>query len=501
MMKWIEQFKSARRAGVPLVGIETPDMTATIQEITKSLNGDAEKVAVMVWDIVRGLSGFNKKGQATVKTFGDAESLRGLTANPTEALAMIAEKLNGEAIVVMMNAHRFVENEGVAQAIWNLRDPFKAAGQTLVLLGPVLKMPVELERDVVVLEEALPDDAQLTEIVKGVFDDGGVSVPAKLDPIVEAARGLAAFSAEQAAAMALTAKGINLPAMWERKRKMIEQTPGLSVVRNAPTFNDVGGIENAKTFGKALFNGTQPPSCVVFVDEIEKAMAGSFGAGGDTSGVSQDALGVLLRSMEDNEWTGQILVGPPGCSKSMYGKALGASYNVPTIALDLGAAKGSLVGQSEQQVRQMVKVIQGIAGSGAYWVATCNRLETLPPELRRRFCDGVWYFDLPTADEREAIWKVNLEKYAVKADQDRPDDDGWTGADVRNCCRIAARFKASLVAASQFLTPVCKSDPDSIERLRKIAEGKFLSASHQGVYQQRVRSAGDGKRKIRTENN
>lgn len=201
-----------------------------------------------------------------------------------------------------------------------------------------------------------------------------------------------------------------------------------------------------------------------------------------------------MRAMEDNGWSGQIAVGPPGCAKSMYGQALGASHNVPTIAVDLGAAKGSLVGESERRVRGIVKTLQAVAGRGAHWVATCNRLETLPPELRRRFRFGLWYFDLPDGEERAGIWKLQMNAFGLGADQERPEDDGWTGADIRNCCEIAWRLKASLVAAAQFITPVAKSDPESIERLRKLAHKRFLSASYAGTYDREKKVEAKGRK-------
>jgi len=213
-------------------------------------------------------------------------------------------------------------------------------------------------------------------------------------------------------------------------------------------------------------------------------MAGSSGLG-DSSGTSQDQLGVLLSAMQDNEWSGLIAVGPPGCAKSMYAKALGNTHQVPTIKLDLGAMKGSLVGQSEQQIRAAVKIIKAVAGKSAYWVATCNKLDVLPPELRRRFTDGIWFFDLPDDSERARIWNLMAKRYKIRDDQQKelPRDTDWTGADIRNVCSIAYRLNVTLKEAATYITPVAKSDPASIERLRKVADGSFLSATSPGVYE------------------
>jgi len=492
-MDHVTQFSKGRSVGVPIMGIETPDQEATIGSLMKILK-EAEKQPVIGWDLVRGFTALNERGAAVlVKIASDPQELKGKTINVVEALDL-ANAFADDTVVFLRNAHRILDEQGVSQAVSNLRDTNKAKGRTLVLLAPFLRLPVELERDVIVLDEPLPDDAQLGAIVKGVYEDAAMAQPtaAHLDGLVSAARGLAAFQSEQAAAMALTKTGVDRAELWERKRKMIELTPGLSVVRSAATFAQIGGIENAKTFGAAIFKGQARPSCVVFIDEIEKSLGGASGEHGDSSGVSQDALGVLLKAMEDNQWTGQIAVGPPGCAKSMFAQALGESHDVPTIAVDLGAAKGSLVGQSEQRVRGIVRVLKAVAGSGAYWVATCNRLETLPPELRRRFRFGLWYFDLPDATERAAIWGLQQARYKIRADQakEMPDDAEWTGADIRNCCEIAWRLNSSLIAAAQFITPVSKSDPESIAKLRNVAHHRFLSASYSGTY--------DRERKVET---
>ncbi len=494
-----DQFKAARRVSVPLVAIETADQAATIKQLMTSMKEGNQEVEVPVvrWDLIRGLVGLNQAGEKAVALVApDADLRKATTANPAECLDL-ANKLPAKSVLFFLNAHRYLESEAVSQAIWNLRDTFKGNTRTLVLLGPIFRLPVELEKDVIMFEEPLPTDGQIGEIVTKVYAMGKLARPADeiLSKAVRASKGLAAFPVEQVTAMSLTRDGVDLTEMWERKRKMIEQTKGLAVMRTGERFEDIGGIDNAKRFGKMIFGGAEPPSCVVFVDEIEKALQGAVGSGQDTTGISQDFLGVMLRAMEDNEWTGQICVGPPGCAKSMFAKSLGNTHEVPTITMDLGAAKGSLVGESEKAIREMVKVIQSVAGKGAYWVATCNRLDSLPPELRRRFRYGLWFFDLPSREERDKIWSLNLKRYGVKPKQqaEKPDDEGWTGADIRNCCEIAWRLQCSLLAASQFITPVHRSDPEGIQKLRKIADGRFLSASHAGMYRMTSPEAENGR--------
>lgn len=487
MRTLIEQFRAARRSGTPLVAIETPDPAATMSAIIQGMNG--KNPPFMQWDIVQGLQPMNENGSKEIQRLGvSKEELAMRSTNPTEMLSMLT-KLQGEAIVFIHNAQRFIDSESVMQAIWNLRDVFKGRMNTLVLLGPSIQLPAELTRDVIVMDEPLPDDESLGAIADTVYQSARAALVDLKDmtkkqraDVVRASRGLSAFSAEQAISMSVTPKaGIDVTELWERKRKMIEQTKGLQVYTGGESFDDIGGISRIKEFGSRLFGGNNPPTAIVWVDEIEKAMAGT-GSVGDSSGTSQDQLGVLLNAMNDNEWAGQICIGPPGTAKSLYAKSLGTTHKAPVIKLDLGAMKGSLVGQSEQQIRAAIKIVQAVAGKGAYWIATCNQLESLKPELRRRFSDGIWFFDLPSDEERGTIWQLLRTRYKINPSDELPDDVRWTGADIRNVCSIAYRLNTTLREAATYITPVAMSDPKSIDRLQDLATGSFLSVSAPGVY-------------------
>jgi hypothetical protein len=96
-----------------------------------TLNGACEKTAVLHWDAVRGLVGVNEAGKRqALAVLGEAE---GTSVGPEMAL-VIAEKLKEDAILFLANAHRYYGDADVVQGIWNLRDPYKARGCTLILM-------------------------------------------------------------------------------------------------------------------------------------------------------------------------------------------------------------------------------------------------------------------------------------------------------------------------------------------------------------------------------
>jgi len=101
--------------------------------------------------------------------------------------------------------------------------------------------------------------------------------------------------------------------------------------------------------------------------------------------------------MQNREAEGIVLIGPPGTAKSMVGKAAGNTGAIPTIAYDLGAMKSGVVGGSGERLRAALSIVDAVSGGRSLWLATCNSIATLPPELRRRFTLGTFFFDLPTA--------------------------------------------------------------------------------------------------------
>jgi hypothetical protein len=473
---FLNTFAAARRVSTPLVAVQTADPAATVQALRESMT---EQPPMLLWDIVRGMQGVNDAGRAAFDELG-IDPLA--TTNLVDALGGAGAKLPEDAVLFVANAQSYIRSTGVPQAIWNLRDPFKSTGRTLVLLAPPsgIQLPPELQQDVFIMDEPLPTSAELATIIRETYSAADLTAPANIESAVDAVIGLAAFPAEQVCAMSLTTEGLDVKALWERKRQVIEQAPGLSVWRGGETFKDVGGCDNVKSFLTAALNGEEAPRVVVFIDEIEKALAGAAGGGADSSGVSQEMLGALLTEMQDQQYTGCIFIGPPGAAKSAIAKATGAEANIPTIAFDLSAMKGSLVGQSGEQLRAALKVVRAVSQGRALFIATCNKIANLPPELRRRFTFGTFFFDLPSAAERAGIWKLYQEKFAVTGDV--PEDEGWTGAEIRQCCVIARRLRITLRKAATYIVPVAKSAAADIERLRTEASGKFVSASYEGVY-------------------
>ncbi|MFN8941194.1 MAG: hypothetical protein ACK5ZJ_15795, partial [Acidobacteriota bacterium] len=176
-------------------------------------------------------------------------------------------------------------------------------------------------------------------------------------------------------------------------------------------------------------------------------------------------------------------------------KTAGATAGIPTVAFDLSAMQSSLVGGSGERLRSALQVVDAISQGRSLWIATCNSITSLPPELRRRFTLGTFFFDLPNAEERDAIWSIYEQRWNMSGE--RPDDEGWTGAEIKECCRKAWRLKLSLRDSAGYIVPVSRSAADQIESLRRQASGRFLSASRVGIYSASDEAALGRKRTVR----
>lgn len=513
-MSMLEQYKAARRSGTPLIAIKTFDPEATMQ----SIQAITKETPLIQWDCVRGWTKRNDLGQAALdKALQTKEAQITETVHYSEHL-VIAQALPFDPdatkpinpVLFVLNPQNYFEKADFVQALWNLRDEYKNSLRTIVLLGPEFNLPAELQQDVLVLDEPLPNGEELDALVRRICAANGVECDDEtVAQAVNALRGLAAFPAEQAVAMSLKKSGLNLEALWERKRQMIKNTAGLSVWTEGQKFDDLGGLDNIKNRFRRIIKGKASPKVVVWIDEIEKMMSGAAG-GADTAGYNsteKDQLGVLLSEMQDRKYSGAMFVGVPGAAKSAMAKAIGNEAGVLTIKLDLGGAKGGgLVGQAENSIRQAMKIINAVGGDGgAFFVATSNDIGSVKPELKRRFKKGIWFFPLPPAEERKLIWDIFLAKYpevegikrTAEGGVEGVDDSLWTGAEIEVCVTTADEENISLQEAAMDIIPVAVSGKETMDALYNEAHDRYNSVSYPGAFNKNLKPEEVQERKTR----
>ncbi len=409
---------------------------------------------------------------------------------------------DGTAILVLQNFHRFLQSAEIVQALVRQIVTGKQNRTFVVILSPVVQIPPELEKLIAVLEHDLPSREQLAEIARGIateheeLPEGG-----ELETVLDAAGGLTRHEAEEAFSLSLVRQArITAPALWELKSPNAKEKRAADAApRYGSDFSSLGGLSALKAFCKRAMLHPQ-------------------------------------RGNPLKRPRGVLLLSPPGCGKSAFCKALGKEVGRPVLTLDVGSLMGSLVGQSEERTRQALRVIDamspcvamidevekafaGMNGSGdsgvasrmfgqflswlndhesdVFVVCTANDVSKLPPEFGRseRF-DGIFFLDLPSRDEKDAIWSIYLELFEINRDQRRPDDSNWTGAEVKACCRLSALLDVPLVQAAQNVVPVAVTAAESVDRLRNWASGRCLSADVSGIYQHK--SGGKKRRTLKS---
>lgn len=477
----MDTLKRARRVGVPIVTYATSDPAASIHAIANVLND----CVMIAWDIAGGLTA--PPTQHSVEATDVIKNIAAVMGadEPSECRNLPAvigamEQMPTATVLVVHNAQWALREPHVVQAVWNVRDSNKSTGKMLILMGPTVPTPIELRDDVIEIDEPLPSTEELQQVVTATAASAELTLDNEaIEKAAEACTGLSAFSAEQLTAMALHRGGVNVEQIWAGKYAKINETPGLQVITGG-SYSAIAGCEGIKRFLAGIMQGHDSPNCVVFVDEMEKALGGSST---DTSGVSQDQMGQLLEWMQDTDANGLIMTGAPGTTKSEIAKAAGGQHGVPTIKIDLGGMKASLVGESQQRVRAALKVIHAISGGKTLWLATCNSLMNMPPELRRRFQFGTWFNDLPTREERDAIWRLYVTKYAITESYEPFLDEPLTGAEIRTACKVAWRMQTGLAEATGYLVPVAKSAAATIETLRQAANRTMISSATGRLYE------------------
>lgn len=497
MSKLIDDFAEIRKKQTPWVLVRTPDVWACIAQLLGVKRTDDEDTPpAVVWDCVNGPAtpveaGDDIESAVAENITPESEGNFVPSGNPIQDLPQTlvnARKKLGEGTILFLicQDNTILEYAPVAQAIHGLRDAFKTSFRTLVILGQDPRVPPFLAEDMPIIDDPLPSVDELRDMALLIAKDNEVSAAnGNMANAGAACRGMTRFASETALKRKLRKSGYDLKALTEVRRLSIEATTNRALVfeRETWSFEDVGGLQEFKAFMTGLFNGPKKPQLIVRIDEIDKDItSASTGTVADNTGVSQAILKSLLTCIEDNKWMGLLAVGGPGTGKTLASICTGNHFGCTTMALNISATKGSLVGQTETAMRRVMDIIYTTGGENVLFIATCNRLDTMPPELQRRFWLGTWFWDLPNSDERNRIWQIQKARFGIK-EEVTFGHDGWTGSDIRNACQMAWATASSLKDAAGRITLVGQTNRDQIEKLRDMAERLcFRSANYPGAF-------------------
>lgn len=504
---WLEELDIFVRARYPLlylVSWEEHRVDAILSELAR-----AHGKALFTWSITRGL-----RSMGTSRTAPLPEDTR----NPIDAMAAI-EKLGEPALVVLKDFHPYLEDRGVVRALRELAHFLKSTFTTVILLSPTLLIPVELEKEISVIDVPMPGYSDLLQLLKEIVAVVRRTNKATVDlsrdhadQLIKAALGLTMAEAENAFAKAIAHDGKlgpeDIKRIQDEKRQVIRKSGLLEYYPPEETLGNVGGLENLKGW-------------------LSQRTA---------------AFGERARQFGLPEPRGLLLLGVQGCGKSLTAKAVSAHWNLPLLRLDMGRIFSGLIGSSEENLRKAIRVaesvapvvlwvdeiekgLSGVASSGAgdtgvsarvfgtlltwlqektapvFVVATANRIDGLPPEvLRKGRFDEIFFIDLPEQAEREDIFRIHLRRRKRTPEDFSTEElatltEGFSGAEIEQVV-VAGLYEAfaentelaqqHLVRTIQDTFPLSVTMHDEIRRLRDWARGRTRPASSGRTLPQRA---------------
>lgn len=485
MLEKIVNYIRAGYSGLYIVSHEEARVEAEIKSVAEEL-----KYGLYAWSITSGLidtkDGNNLGGQ-----------------DPMEAVQAISNLPEG-SVILLRDFHAFLgdPNPVLGRAVKDVLVEAKSKGKVLIIVGCKQVLPPELEREVTLIEFTLPDKEQLGVVLDSICESAKLKKIAgdERDMVLDSAAGLTTTEAENAFALSVVEKKkITSEIVAREKAATIKKNGLLEICDVRESLDSIGGLDVLKGW------------------LLKRKDA-----------FSRRAVEYGLPSPKALQ-----MIGVPGTGKSLTAKATASVFGRPLLKLDAGRLFGSLVGQSEGNLRSAIQTAEAIApcilwideiekgfsgskssgqtdggtssrvfGSFISWmqdktapvfvVATANDVSALPPEmLRKGRFDELFFVDLPNTAERQAIWKIQIGKYG--RDPAKFDitmlakaTEGFTGSEIEQAfidalyAAFADSKEPSDLTVSMVLNeqvPLSRLMAEQIDGLRRWAQGRARFAT------------------------
>jgi len=405
--------------------------------------------------------------------------------------------------LIIENFNLYLQNPVIIQGIIDAIQEGRSAQRTILLVGTNVSIPAPLENLVHKLDRELPDFKIIEEIAKSTANNANSDASAISDEemydrifpeetredIFRAARGMTETEVLDAFSLSFAESpdGVITPeAVSAHKKKFLTRCPALEIFTSGEGFDTLAGMDALKNF----------------------------------------MLDSLVRRANKKLFPrGVMLVGPPGTAKTEIARRLAKEVGVQAVLLSVGKLLDRYVGGSEAATATALKTIeamsplilvidevekalagstgQGVSSDGGtmtrtlgtlltwlscktsevYVVGTSNNTSSLPPELTRsgRF-DGVFFLDMPFAEQRRAIWQIYRDKYEISPGDELPGDLEWTGSEIEHCCYMASLHGKTLKQAAEYIIPVNRSAGEKLDLIRSYADGSLIDANFGGPY-------------------
>ena len=499
-MVFEEEFNNAIKACVPVIQICTYEWERLQSYCIKAAQNDNKDF--YVWSSIQGRKKWNRENKA----FEDYDE----NADPTAILDWFKEQEQKDLILLLEDFHPFVDSTSDnALIVRRVRECVRVNPKlckTLIIQTLSFSAIKDLEKEVPILELPLPNKDVLEKIFKSVvedlpYDNKPRDMSKDFDEIINASIGLSSSEAEWTYRKIIAEKGrilkTEIGQIVAAKEAIIKKSGILEYFHPETSLSSVGGLNNLKDWLRNRGNA-----------------------------FSMDAKRYGLPTPK-----GVLLLGIPGCGKSLTAKTIANEWNFPLLKFDLGKVFAGVVGESESNIRKALSLAEtiapsilwideiekGLSGVGSngdsgtssrvfgtlltwmqekksevFVIATANDIEKLPAELLRkgRF-DEIFFVDLPTEKDREDIFKIHIERTNRKSRNFNLKDlaaktVGFSGAEIEETVNealfIAYNEKREPVQediekAIQGTWPLSRTMQESIAKLRLWAKARAKLAS------------------------
>lgn len=429
---FFEDLKDMLKANYPLIYLATSEYDRTKQYVRRIANTNNFKF--INWDSVNGLKEYylTEEGKSDSRDFGgESKDTRDyqFVLNYIKSQTDKDDAGEGETkeVYFLEDYQPFLRETNVVVLLRKLAERFRYYDKHILIVGPIVKLPPEIEKFVTVLNIPLPDRTDLEKRLDSVLgkDKEGRQVKINDDLRkfhIDSALGMTDVEANLAFRLAKQKVGLhNMEAsrlIANEKEQIIKKSGILDYFQlNQDLDNTVGGLDNLKNWLKQR-------------SKAFESKAQRFGL---------------------KEPKGILLLGVPGCGKSLTAKCIASEWKQPLLRLDVGKIFQAEVGASENNIREAIATAEAVApcvlwideiekglntGGGekdggtnsrvfstiltwmqektkpVFVVATANDISHLPPEfLRKGRFDEIFFVDLPNYEERKHIFKIHLKKY------------------------------------------------------------------------------------------
>jgi SpoVK/Ycf46/Vps4 family AAA+-type ATPase len=398
------------------------------------------------------------------------------------------------------------ESPEIRRRLRDLYESCQGQNKFIIISSPVRSIPEEIERCVLFLELRPPDLVELEALIREENPEEGPEERKDGDEIARylapALQGLTLDEARYALRRALSAGGRLGPespaAILEEKRLLVNRGGVIEFIPTGTSIDEIGGLEGLKKWlveRRKLFH-------------LRESLAAD----------------IVPR--------GVLLMGIPGCGKSLSVKAIASSFQLPLYRIDMIEIFSGRHGKPEAAFVEACKTMEDMAPAvlwfdeiemgitstessgeqgrifaffltwmqekarGLFVAATANRIDLLPAEMIRkgRF-DEVFFVDLPLEAEQIDIFRIHLERRGVdvsgfQIEQLTKFTGGWTGAEIEQCV-VAAITKArledreltqqDLIGVAVKIVPLSRTMKEQINHIRGWAFERAVRASPQPI--------------------